>query len=313
MLGTIVVVVVGAVLAAVVVVWLYGERWRPLRLSTWRLARELGLRRILNLSALHAYIYGRWINEYLNLFINYVHPRLGQRGKKWAAEHYHAKVLTPDHAQSIITIDQEIPLRDLEQIIPYSMAREFVLQGPPDVAAFECGCRHARENPCEPFRVCMAVGQPFAGFILDHHPQTSRLLTQEEALELLRAEHDRGHVHTAWFKDACGGRFYAICNCCKCCCIGIEGMVKYGIPMVASSGYVAQVDQALCAGCGTCEELCPFEAVQVDETAVVKWEACMGCGVCVGQCPNEAVSLVRDEGKGIPLDVRALVQEQALL
>ena len=80
MLGTIVVVVVGAVLAAVVVVWLYGERWRPLRLSTWRLARELGLRRILNLSALHAYIYGRWINEYLNLFINYVHPRLGQRG-----------------------------------------------------------------------------------------------------------------------------------------------------------------------------------------------------------------------------------------
>lgn len=37
----------------------------------------------------------------------------------------------------------------------------------------------------------------------------------------------------------------------------------------------------------------------------------MGCGVCVRQCPNEAMSLVRDERKDIPLDVRLLAQEQA--
>jgi hypothetical protein len=34
--------------------------------------------------------------------------------------------------------------------------------------------------------------------------------------------------------------------------------------------------------------------------------------VCIGQCPNEAMSLVRDERKGIPLDVRLLAQEQGV-
>jgi heterodisulfide reductase subunit A-like polyferredoxin len=78
---------------------------------------------------------------------------------------------------------------------------------------------------------------------------------------------------------------------------------------MASSGYLAQVDEAICEGCGTCESGCPFEAVKVNGTAVVKWDACMGCGVCESQCPNGAMSLVRDERKGIPLDVRMLAKE----
>lgn len=87
--------------------------------------------------------------------------------------------------------------------------------------------------------------------------------------------------------------------------------MKYGNPMMASSGYVAQVDEALCVGCATCEDTCPFDAIEVDETAVVKWDACMGCGACAGTCPNDAISLIRDEKKGIPLDVRLLAQGQA--
>jgi Pyruvate/2-oxoacid:ferredoxin oxidoreductase delta subunit len=48
-------------------------------------------------------------------------------------------------------------------------------------------------------------------------------------------------------------------------------------------------------------------AVRVLLSAVVRsWELCMGCGVCVQQCPAEAMTLVRDEKKGIPLDVRLL-------
>ena len=89
-------------------------------------------------------------------------------------------------------------------------------------------------------------------------------------------------------------------------------MMKYGIPMLASSGYVAQVNETLCTACTTCEDICPFEAIQVDGTAVVNWEVCMGCGVCVGRCSSEAMSLMRDERKGVPLDVRLLAQEQAV-
>jgi NAD-dependent dihydropyrimidine dehydrogenase PreA subunit len=154
----------------------------------------------------------------------------------------------------------------------------------------------------------MAVGQPFVNFMAEHHPETCRRLTQSEALELLDAEHKRGHLHSAWFKDACLDRFYVICNCCKCCCGGVEAMVS-GNPMFASSGFVAKVNHDLCGQCGSCVEACPFAALSLETSVEMNWEKCMGCGVCEGLCPNGATSLVRDEKKGIPLDVRLLTQE----
>jgi len=306
MVGTMILVFVGVLFAVVLLLWLFGERWRPLRSSTWKMMREGGLRRFLNLSSLHGYTYLRWTNQYIKLLFSLPSP--SPRAKKWLADHYHGKVLTPELARAMIRLDQNIPLRDLEQIVLYPMARDLLLKGPPDVTVYECACRHAHANPCQPTQVCMVVGQPFVDFILEHNPQSSRRLTQAEAVELLEAEHERGHLHSAWFKDAMLNRFYAICNCCKCCCGGIQAMVKYGIPMVVSSGYVAQVNEAHCAACSTCMDVCPFEAIQMDGMAAVNWEACMGCGVCVGQCPDGAMSLVRDEKKGVPLDVRLLVQ-----
>jgi ferredoxin len=309
MIGTVILIVVGAVVAILLVLWLFGERWRPLQRSTWRLVRTSGLRRFLNLTTLHGYVYSRWTNQYIKGLTRLPPP--SPRGSKWLSDHYHGKVLTPEHAEAIVTNDREIPLQDLEQIIPYPLARDLVLKGPPDVAVYECACRHARPEPCQPTQVCMVVGQPFVDFILEHNPRSSRRLTQGEALGLLAAEHGRGHVHSAWFKDAMIGRFYAICNCCKCCCGGINAMVRQNTPMLASSGYVAQVDGTGCTACGKCQEACPFEAIEVNESAVVDWEKCMGCGVCVGQCPDQAVSLARDERKGDPLDVRLLAGAQA--
>lgn len=310
MFTTVLAVIAVLLLATLAILWLYGEHWRPMRPSTWRVTRAGGLRRFFNLNSLHGYVYGRWIKEYIDVLLNVVYPRMGPRGREWLTDHYHGKVLTPELAHAIVTVNEDIPLQDLEQVIPYPAARNLVLKGPPDIAVFQCGCRQNREDPCTPIQVCMVIGEPFVDFVLEHHPTTSRRLNQEEALEVLRAEHDRGHMHSAWFKDATLDRFYAICNCCRCCCGGIEVMSKYGARSLVPSGYVAQVDEILCAACGTCEESCPFEAVHLNGTAVVTWEKCMGCGICSGHCPNEAMSLVRDEGKGVPLDVRLLSREQ---
>jgi ferredoxin len=307
MLPTLILIILAVVLVGGMVLWLYGERWRLLRPSTWRFMQVAGLRRILNLSSLHGYVYGRWVREYLNLLLNHIIPRLGPRGKKWLTNHYHGKVLTPELARAIVTHNHDIPLQNIEQIIPYPFARDLVLKGPPDVAVFQCGCRQIRDKPCEPIQVCMVIGQPFVDFVVEHHPDSARRLTQAEALELLEAEHKRGHLHSAWFKDACLDRFYSICNCCKCCCGGIEAMLKHGAPSMVSSGYVAKIDEKSCTACGTCEDACAFKAITMNGNATVNWEKCMGCGVCQGQCPSEAISLVRDERKGIPLDVRLLV------
>jgi ferredoxin len=306
MVTTVILGVVGAFILLALALWLFGERWRLLRRSTWQMMRESNGA----LNALHAYVYSRWSNQYVKSLIRgfpFLRTRHGPSGARWFSEHYHAKVLTEEQAEALVSAKKDIPLRDLEQIIPYPTARNLVLKGPPDVAVYECACRHARAQPCAPTLVCMVVGQPFVDFVLEHNPQSSRRLTQAEALDLLQAEHERGHVHSAWFKDAMLNRFYAICNCCKCCCGGIEAMTKYGVPFMASSGYVAALDRDLCNQCGACVDACPFNALSTNDVGVERsWEKCMGCGVCVEKCPTQAMALVRDEKKGIPLDVRLL-------
>ncbi len=295
------------VLAAIIVgllllVWLVGERGRFLP-STWAFLRQGGFR----LRTLHGYVYGRWTPQYIRMLFRGVEASPSpSKSEHWLAKHYHGKVLTHEHARAIVNFDRKIA-RDLEQIIPYPTARNLVLQGQPDIVAYECVCRRARGNGCGPLQVCMVVGRPFTDFILEHQPQSARRLSREEALQLLADEHARGHVHSAWFKDAMLDRFYAICNCCKCCCGGIHEMVERGVPMVASSGYVAEVDETLCNNCNACVDACPFRALAADDGRVTRdWERCMGCGVCETQCPVGAVSLHRDERKGLPLDVRLL-------
>lgn len=304
MLGTITLIVGGAVASAALFLWVYAERGRLLRSSTRKMLREYGFKNILNFKALHSYIYLHWTGQYINTLLNRILPKLDKQGSKHWADTYHAKIITHEQARAIVTLHKNIPLRDLEQIIPYRTARDLVLSGTPDLAAHECPCRHTRANPCTPTQVCLLIGQPFVDFMVEHSPARSRRLTQAEALELLKQEHEKGHLHSAWFKDVMLNRFYNICNCCKCCCGGIETMMKYGAPMLASSGYIAQVDRSRCEACGKCATVCPFGAVAVETTPVVKWERCMGCGVCESQCPHQAMSLVRDEKKGLPFDVR---------
>ena len=118
-------------------------------------------------------------------------------------------------------------------------------------------------------------------------------------------------MHHAFFKDAMLGRFYAICNCCSCCCGAMQAH-RHGTPMLASSGYAARVDPELCVACGTCIELCQFDALSTsNDTAVVDAARCMGCGICASGCPQAAVHLERDAAKGEPLEARELITRAA--
>ena len=160
--------------------------------------------------------------------------------------------------------------------------------------------------------VCLVVGDPFASFIREHQPGRSRWITSDEAVAILQAEDERGHVHHAFFKDAMLDRFYAICNCCECCCGAMQAQ-RNGTPMLASSGYVSRVDEDLCLGCSHCNPLCQFGALEVVEGVnTVIYEKCMGCGVCVSKCEQGALTLVLDPAKGIPLEVCSLMDKAFL-
>lgn len=62
---------------------------------------------------------------------------------------------------------------------------------------------------------------------------------------------------------------------CSCCC-GAMYAHQHGTPMLASWGYVGQVDADLCVGCGSCAD----------------------------DCPQEAIPLLRDPTKGEPLEIQ---------
>lgn len=47
-----------------------------------------------------------------------------------------------------------------------------------------------------------------------------------------------------------------------------------------------------CLGLGTCEKVCPFDAIHVkDGVAVVDEEKCVACGKCVAACPRGIISV----------------------
>ena len=234
---------------------------------------------------------------------------VAQRPSDSFADAYHGKVVPLDEARKLVTVNQNVTLKNLEHVVPYPVARDIVLQNPDSIAVLQCPCRTARKNPCTPLDVCLIVGEPFAGFMLEHHPEKARRITPAEAVEVLRAEDQRGHVHHAFFKDAMLGRFYAICNCCKCCCAAMQAH-RGGTPMLAASGYTAVVDQSLCVACRTCEKYCQFEAVTyIGGKKSVDHDRCFGCGVCVQKCPQGAVALKRDPTRGIPLELDALMSD----
>ena len=63
---------------------------------------------------------------------------------------------------------------------------------------------------------------------------------------------------------------------------------------IETGGVVSLVDQRKCTGCSLCQQLCPFNAIDMDEkknVAVINEALCKGCGVCASSCRSGAVTL----------------------
>lgn len=274
------------------------------------------------MEALHGLLYLRWPEFYIRVGLGrsrlarILHNpawRLGKALRLWDdgaaarfADTYHGKVMPLPEAKRLIRLDRPLHLEVPEKVLPYALARSIILDSPQDIALLRCPCRATVEKPCLPLDVCILVGKHIVDFVTEHHPKKSRRISVEEAEQVLKDTQKRGHVSHAFFKEAVLGRYYAICNCCSCCC-GAMHAHRNGTPMLAPSGYVAVFDTQECIGCGVCAKRCPFNAISMRTSQdkksqpVIDRGACFGCGVCAAHCVKKALRLERDPEKPSPL------------
>lgn len=63
-----------------------------------------------------------------------------------------------------------------------------------------------------------------------------------------------------------------------------------------------RIDKMLCTGCGTCVDICSFDAIQlVNQHAVIDQALCTQCEACLQSCPNEAIII-----ESIPISGKAI-------
>lgn len=116
-------------------------------------------------------------------------------------------------------------------------------------------------------------------------------ITQDEAIDIVKAGVRQGLVP----QPSNSVKPMNICLCCDCCCQILSNIKKNEAPArLVNSNYQAIVAPDNCTGCQACEEICPMDAIDMNDTdivAQVNQERCIGCGLCVTACEFDAMAL----------------------
>ena len=210
----------------------------------------------------------------------------------------------------VIPVGESIKM-DME-VAPFESAVGIIEQAQ-SWGVLDCICRKQTAligKPCKhPVDVCMAMSDSPDAFT---NSTDIKALTKEEAYAVLRRADQAGLVHTVSNNQR--GNLY-ICNCCTCSCGILRGMAELGIAnVVASSAFINTVDEDLCNACGLCVDSCQFDALTMENFALVNRTRCVGCGVCVNACPDHALALVRRpeaEIKPVPVSFTDWAKQRA--
>ncbi|MEW5947001.1 MAG: 4Fe-4S binding protein [bacterium] len=211
----------------------------------------------------------------------------------------------------VIPVEKQIPAGT--QVFTYEKASELI-ENASSLALTNCFCRHEAEllgKSCgAPKDVCMILG-PFADFTVERG--FAERASKQQMMDALARSEEAGLVHCS---DNCRDRINFICNCCGCCCGILGSITKLNIPTaVATSRYIASIDEELCDGCGTCVERCHVSALSlVDDVARhAGAHRCIGCGLCASACPSDAIAMIeRPDAREPKRSFRELITEIAV-
>ena len=117
------------------------------------------------------------------------------------------------------------------------------------------GCGHLEED------MCMYLNDNAINFSKNGE---HRLISKEEAYEILKRAEDNGLVHDVNQAPGFDG-VTAICNCCGCSCYALRITEMFRAPEGVSSNFIARVDKDKCVACGQCVENCQPNAVRLGQ------------------------------------------------
>jgi ferredoxin len=184
-------------------------------------------------------------------------------------------------------VDHILPMEDVNQVI-----EKF-----DTIAVAHCYCRHEKSLLGKECKVtndkenCLFFGQT-ARFVIEYN--FGREITKQEAREIIKKTEADGLVHKTFHeKQDIEKDEYAICNCCKCCCGTFEMFYKGAMPTHTYASYIASVNLEECTQCEACVDICPMEAIGLEDEIMIDKDKCIGCGVCASNCPVDAISLDR--------------------
>lgn len=199
--------------------------------------------------------------------------------------------------------DEAVKPSEYIEVLDYEKAASLV-EASDKFSVGICSCRHKSlhigSKECEvPLESCTSFGRA-ADYIIRHN--FGREISKEEMLETLDISKEHGLVLNS---DNVKRNIRFICQCCKCCCSTLQGISKFGYPnTVVTSGFIAEVNEDKCTGCGKCAKACPIKAIEmvaVEEHSeskkkkkpVIETKICLGCGVCGLGCKFQGIQLVK--------------------
>jgi Pyruvate/2-oxoacid:ferredoxin oxidoreductase delta subunit len=206
-----------------------------------------------------------------------------------------ARVTEEGEAIRTIPIDRTVEVPQ-ESVLP-SQSVEDIVQKFDEIAVGHCFCRQRRKvlgDPCDtdaPLENCFTFGKSARHTAAQGF---SRMVTKEEALNIMKEAEAAGLVHKAFHPGSNESRpETSICNCCKDCCDTLNLWREGVFPLINSTCHLSVIDQDICSGCETCVDRCPMEAIAINDGGKAERDeaSCFGCGICARFCPEGAISL----------------------
>lgn len=215
-------------------------------------------------------------------------------------------VATKTYKYSPANLSLDLPMQG---VLPHEQMGS-IIDATTQIALAHCPCRMTakilgRTDCSHSLEVCFKYDE-MAEFVIDKG--LARQVSKDEALHIMKDCEKEGLVHMV---DNVQGQAKHTCNCCGHYCWNVGIIKRRKIPrdVLMDVYFIRETDVAACIGCGSCEEICPVDAVSmVDEKASVEMYWCIGCGVCAVSCPSEAISIKRQTEKTSPKNFSDLHQ-----